>query len=691
MRRKLKWVVWMLFLFVGLMGCGGQTEREEKRKNEKIEEKAQREAGEENKEALQASEEMFRYDVSSGVSVFDVDEDGLLYTIDRMSTLNLQENGEFVAVQEFRLYDLSGTCIAQKEVEFGTETVMAMTISEDAIYCVANKDGDTYVYRVNKDTWEATELAKLTGFQSVNKIVLLGDYLYIFGNGEDATQNYTLHPDVFFFLYQGEQIYRINVTKNNPEQERIDVDYPISMYETEKNTLMIYQYTEEKGFGFTELNSEAFTLEEMEWSHGNSSRIGLSNCGDGYVYVEEFKMYYGTVEGTNAQILPDRVGLLLTSVYQDGFLFFRDLQQEPDTIKRFCVAAQIKENQEIRMLADEFRRDMPNSCGYQMNIHPATPEEFALKVLAQDRDFDTYLLSTREACAYNLKKNGAFYPLNEVEGVQEYLDACFPYVKELAYNEDGEIWMVPVGLAIPGIVYNKEFCRQNGVDYSQMNFLEYMSLLDRVETETPELASMGVCMLIEEFEMQYLSEYDSFDTEAARECLMKLREIYEKHGEWGTHSVYGRSLVTGIPEDFYATYNVYTSGAETIARAMRDSDIYGYTAVPRLSQHTKNVGTITLLAVNPQSERLEDTLEYISVFCKYMMNKKDSFLLADEAMYTDTPFIREQYELYANGDVNFRMELEVYRGDFDDYICGRKELEETIKEVERKRKIYVGE
>jgi len=106
---------------------------------------------------------------------------------------------------------------------------------------------------------------------------------------------------------------------------------------------------------------------------------------------------------------------------------------------------------------------------------------------------------------------------------------------------------------------------------------------------------------------------------------------------------------------------------------------------------TKNVGTITLLAVNPQSERLEDTLEYISVFCKYMMNKKDSFLLADEAMYTDTPFIREQYELYANGDINFRMDLEVYRGDFDDYICGRKELEETIKEVERKRKIYVGE
>ena len=38
-------------------------------------------------------------------------------------------------------------------------------------------------------------------------------------------------------------------------------------------------------------------------------------------------------------------------------------------------------------------------------------------------------------------------------------------------------------------------------------------------------------------------------------------------------------------------------------------------------------------------------MKYISDFSKYMLKQKDYFLLADETTYTDTPFIKDCYEM----------------------------------------------
>ncbi|MBR6643460.1 MAG: hypothetical protein IKL28_07360 [Lachnospiraceae bacterium] len=74
-----------------------------------------------------------------------------------------------------------------------------------------------------------------------------------------------------------------------------------------------------------------------------------------------------------------------------------------------------------------------------------------------------------------------------------------------------------------------------------------------------------------------------------------------------------------------------------------------------------------------------------------MLTKQNSFLLADESMYTDTPFIRDQYQLYADGAIDFRMDYEVFWMDLGSYLTGDVGLEEAIAEAEHKRKIYLGE
>ena len=654
---------------------------------------------EKTKELLPVSGEDFVYTVSERTAAYTVDEEGLLYTVEGKAA-ERHKTGEPINPKEreyttqiFEIYDLEGNCINHQELKFGYGAVTMMTIDDEVLYCVVPVDLDKYVYLVDTTTWQAVELTKLIGYQFVDKMVVLDEYLYILGTGEEAaTKSYILHPEVYVFSYDGEQICRFNLTEQKPKQERMKVDFPIGMYATEEDTLMIYQYTEENAFGFLEFNPSELSLTEMEWHHVNAPRTNIGECGEGYIYTDEYKLYYGTTDGTEAQILPDKVTLTDPSVYQKGFLFLMD-RENMGWVKRICEDTYIKSNKEIQVLSNQIMRDVPFGCGYQMNLYPASNDEFTLKALAQDKDFDVYLLSSREDCANNLQKNGAFYALNEVEGVQEYLDASFPYVKELAINEDGDIWMVPVALAIPGIVYNKELCEKNKVDYSQMSLLDFMELLKKIEAENPEQASMALIMLIEEFHMQYLSKYESFDTELARNYLQKLRKIYETCGEWGVNDVYGRSLIERTVAEFYVDYNVYSTSPvlDAINELYGDSNAYGFAGTPKLENGIRNVGTVTFLAVNPKSENLEDTLKYISEFCKYMLTKQNSFILQDEAMYEDTQFVKEQYQLYANGDINFRMEYEIFLEDFGAYIRGEIGLEETITEVERKRKLYVGE
>ena len=113
--------------------------------------------------------------------------------------------------------------------------------------------------------------------------------------------------------------------------------------------------------------------------------------------------------------------------------------------------------------------------------------------------------------------------------------------------------------------------------------------------------------------------------------------------------------------------------------------------VPAIEGCSGNVGTITYVAVNPKSDNLEATLDYITSLCKHLMEQKDLFMLEDKTTYIDTPFKNELYELYANGTVRFDMDNDVYYDTFSAYLEGEMELEEMITEIERRRLVYMGE
>ena len=663
---------------------------------------------------LNADAELFTYEETKGVDAIAVDEKGYLYTVtciteETETNTELKDASEYVYepyVQQFKVYDLEGNCVEEAQANLGNGTISFLMIEGDVLYCIVG-DGDLTtwgptLYTIDTKTWEVTKLYQFNDYAFLINVTRVGEYFYVIGTlKETPEKEYALHPDIDSYTYLGEQVSRIKLGEETIKEEILPIDFPIDIVGTKNDTLLIYHYNEEKGFGFLEFHPTELTLNEVGWTEHRQEVSDFVACEEGFLFKRPMEgIFYGTKDGLEGSIVPKGTYISDIPVYEQGFLFYNT-----GTIRRVGIAEVLRKNEPISLLIPEEVPYEPFDNGYQLVKKIFDLDYFALKILAQDTDFDMYLLDCRDDVSYNIKEKGAFYALNEVEGVQEYLDACFPYIKETAINEDGDIWMIPVAVAMPILYYHKEYCEEQNVDWSTMTFEQFLTLTQEIETTASEEGSISTYLIIEEFFKQYLSAYDSFDTELFRTYAKQIRLLEENVGRLtsGPYNIVSVRRVTRIGIDtpyyteeelkkipkFFYEYELY--GFEKIAERLGSSDIIGVTRVPMLSEGVKNVGVLTFLAVNPQSKNLEITLDYISEFCQYMMTQKDTFLLADEAMYTDTPFIKECYQVCSDGTIYFAMDDDIYWNTFWNYVEGNMELEEMIEEIERKREIYVGE
>ena len=652
-------------------------------------------------ELLPVVAEFFCYEVSESVDAIAVDENGILYTTTYIETEEIirdEVTGEWTEeIQRICVYDLDGTCLETVDVVMGNGTMQAMLIENDKLYAILHRTSEgVTLYEVDITTWAVTKLANLEEYSMVERLVPIGDYFYFLGNSELVNdKEYTLHPDVYSYTYSGEVIGRMDRTEENLMIEFLNVDFPIDIFKTKEDTLMIYQYTQEQGFGFLEFYPQELILQEAGWKKDAMALNNFSMCEDGYLCINEGNLYYGTVDGKEAQLSTRGALLRNPVIYVKGFAFYLNLKER--SVERITVTDILKDNREIHFLTHETNVDMPFGCGYQMKQESMNMEAFALKLLAQDSDFDMYLFSSRDSNSYNMKENGVFYPLNEVKWVEQYLNACFPYIKEIATNEEGDIWMLPVKLMIPGLLYDKIYSKKQEIDFSTMNFSEFLLLTGQMKEKESEKVNNSIYLMVEAFFQQYIKQYESFDTELFRIYAEEIHTLYEKQGEWNNSQIIpirNNGILQGTIPEFLYQYTLYTKDwirYVGVVEELQEFDRIGIVPLPSISEETKNIGTLTFLAVNPQSENLKATLEYISTFARYMMQQENTLLLADETMYTDNAFMKACYELYANGEVYFAMDSEIYWNDFWKYLEDDMELEDLVKEIERKRKMYVEE
>ena len=638
--------------------------------------------------------EVFRYQGTEQVGAITVDEEGLLYTATYLTTNNqdVVTNNEEPkeGTQHFCVYNLEGTCIQQVDVLMGNSSIASMTIKGNTLYAVASRlRMGQVLYALDLTTWEVTKVAVLAeqdaeDFYRIEDILCIEEYLYILG-WTQTPKKYELYPEVSGF--KADKILgRISLAEENASMEVLDVDFPLAILPKE-STLLIYQYNEEYGFGFLEYNPKEESFKEVGEKSTKQIPEGFCLCEEGYLFTKAATnaLYYGTFDGMEAQIGTKEFSLYNAQLqYCNGSVFYYNYRESQ--VERVRIEGSIQDNKEIRLLINSNDVTHAYGVGYRMIRKEVNREEFSLKVLAQDTDFDLYLLGSRDPNAYNLKKNGVFYPLNDIPAVERYLDACFPYLKEIATNEDGDIWMIPVRVDIPILLYDKVYSALQDVDFSNMSYLDFLTFTEYAQRE--DAGKIENFKIQEEFFAQYFRLEDSFDTNVFREYAKQIKSLYNLTGESiDSDKVYMNDI---LPE-FYYEYVAFHDDCIMFSEAIEwwgVEETVDVIKIPKMSEELNNLGTCYFFAVNPQSDNLETTLTYLSDLCTYLMDVENSFLLADATTYTDNAFIQQCYELYQNGSIYFNVDREVYRGIFTEYLEGNIELEEMIEEAERRLEIY---
>ena len=136
---------------------------------------------------LAVEPELFQYKGTEEVNTIAVNEEGFLYTITCIEPENLEEAN----TQHFQVYDLEGNCIEQKDIVLGNSILHTTILEGTTLYCAVFQRGKGLsVNAIDVTTWEVTEVALLgEDFTMIDKIVPIGDYIYLLGESSVASEN----------------------------------------------------------------------------------------------------------------------------------------------------------------------------------------------------------------------------------------------------------------------------------------------------------------------------------------------------------------------------------------------------------------------------------------------------------------------------------------------------------------------
>ena len=594
------------------------------------------------------------------VNAYTLDEEGNLYTFES-EYLDTEEGVSFY----LKKYDAKGELLFSRELESPLSSCTStMAVKDGVLYFAPNmyEEGKmcAVLHSYDLETGELTKLKGFPYFRRVMRIVVGEEHIFLLGTISDRVGS----GDSRTYLHTGEKV--MYYTPEADEVYTLEIEEPIDIGLDDEGHLVLYTHTEE-GFCFSLYDVTRYAIKTLSKTEAYKM-CNMVLCGEGSEVL-----YQTATRGLAVSSLTDLE--TESELYPEGMFWDNNLCYvngrvacitRSGQVVQFSLAEVKKENRKLRYIAAGEDLSEPYGCGYEMQRIKLEEDKFALKVMALDADFDVCLVNTMHSFSHTMKENGVFYPLNDVPGVQEYLNECFPYVGDAAIGEDGAIWMLPIAVDIPGFVVGGNAQSEEGVTFQNgMTLEEYC--LEHME-KLPASMMHGLFR-------QYFADNTSVDTVQFREMM----RLLAKHAA---------NSIDGDMEERYQ-YVVY----EALYRAYY-IEILGDSAqvysVPKLSADTKNVGTCVFLAVNPYSDNLDATLDYIASLVAYTMEREDAPLFFQNRVVEDTMYEKSLYELYQNGEISFTLDNDIYDG-YEEVLEDISKLEEYIAETERKLKIYLNE
>ncbi len=662
-----KWMMIVLVLVLGILaGCGREGEEE---------------AAEGQQEA--------RFDYGlEGVISFAVDAEGMVYAA-------FAEEGEVCQYNSQGL--LVDTC------NMGEGTHYILSIWEDSLYSFTFGNTGFEIRRYDLQENRLT-VCPLTGLSSSAKTMCVTDtdyYLIVYDDMAESEKPELYNENDNYFS-MGEKVLRIS--RDGGSMEVLDLPHVIAMNRQEEDMLCFYAYDSEGGYYFQMYNWQNHTFEQK-----------IYNNQFGYAYT--FGLYQELAIISSSQTLTlcaaDITDASVRADFGAGIMAYTGnamqisgdscyvLNSLSGSIERLNIKESIADNEPIICYAPELYSTVPYGCGYRIEASQLTNDEFALTVLAGNADYDICMMDTEQTFSRNMRNQGAYYPLNDVPGVQEYLDSCHDYIREAATDENGMIWMIPVQVKVPCFLYQEENCQEVGIDFSAIetyeDVLQFMEIAYANETCRGWYDARGYWY--QGLLPQYINGYGlangtaSFAVELFREICSFLKRLdYDSEaismsmkntGETGMEEYYGHYLFQ------YDNICTYTEQEEVRFQMLSAAPL------PQLVKGGNCPGTASCMyfSVNQNSANLENTLQYVSAFCKYMMQRKDTCMQKDMEnwLFPDSGLTKDLFEVYADSEIYFELSEEMFWEDYLRYMQDEISLESFIAEAERKVNMYLNE
>lgn len=589
-------------------------------------------------------------------------------------------------------------------------------ISDDVIYLVdedtvLSEETDEWVHTVDLysadiNTGETEKLYSFPGlannFYAMSKIRVTGDKVYWMGIKDDYTSfsdMLQLNSDFSVgFTYEGYAVGCYDMS--NGMNTVSDIPYPVSFAERD-GRVIVYGYDRSAGYCFYDLTDESvlcytnklYNMKDFEFINDDLDFVFVAtNYRD--------TLSFSGLDDTSGVIQLDD-NLSVSSVSAEGNHVCVMSYESYLSNKVYKYSADVSTaDPPIRVItsvADNLINPL-FGCGYQIRTDLLDNDGFALTVLSLDKNYDLAMVDTNSTYSSNIRNKGSFYPLTDVPGVKEYIDSCFSFIKEVATDEYGDIWMLPVDVSVLALAYNQKNCEDIGITFPK-DIEEFFSEMENISG----YYDCGKYYLLYSLLNSYLSENDSFDTDTFRQLATALRENNSAkvlHSDSGllysALSMHNANILSGVElpgssyyEDIYEKMLFTTTSELLRQRELVGDESLLAAAMPSVSG--KNIATCTFICVNPYSEHLEETLLFIERMASRLANTENSFALTDKSTYSDDPYTQSLYAVYENAEITFNIPWDIYYGDFLSYLEGGVELEDFITEADRKLSAYLNE
>lgn len=705
MKKYIRYFFLLVMIFAGLCGCGRKKGPERNEKEQLIEKDVVYETGE--------------------VDTFCIDEKGMLYTYEPETSAICVYDADGKKIKEIAVEaaDYKNICVGNGILYAG--------------YCEKEQPIGLFMSEISLEDGSRTVFYQDNIGHSVSGMEFIGQKLYFMTlSVMDSQEQYEKNdPDGGFDFY-GEKM--LCYDPNEKKVNELSVDRIRHFCKKDENSLWVYAYDPEIGeFYFSEVDSKTEMVGEKYY---------VGNSMDGFVpaiaYDNRLERILFPLQSSqmlvavNPQSANEKNSFwsMPAGIYNGNDLKYQNERTyllAGGKVTRIRNGQYIRSQVPLKVYSVTTEYTLPEGTGYTFDIENMSIDAITTAILAGDADYDLLLFSTDSPLAEQIRRTGAYEPLNQVEGVETYLNSSFDYIREAATAENGTIWMLPYEVDCNILVYQPEICRELGIDVEQSFSNEALLKARQVMSENSGTQKLyykcNFFMEMRRIMEQYLADYAvvngkaDFRSELFRshsELLMKYADSASggiRNG--GIHPLNELSFSLEMTDE--DVKEIYTEYYERVALASVNKaelcrryggiimegkestgEGYGLTTfdflqikpMPSLEpdKPQKSIAHATFLILNPNSKHLKEAKEYLTAFTDLLCTE-ESLSRTKTLSGTYTAAEHKAHEIYQNARIVFSYPEDVFWEEYGYYLKGEKTLDEVIPELERRLNAYLFE